>query len=218
MRGDWSIRATAVLLCLSILAIQTLPCYAEARDLPPKPRVAFIGMYFENVPENVRDSVIERLQRLLSTQEGLAFVPPEEVKNNITDTLLERAIRYADQEAFLEIASKLDLDYVYGGNLANQSRTPSRVLLVGELYRADRKLGILNRFEMATYLEHLGEDLATFQKEYVKTAVPAAPPKKTLWPWLVVAGVAIAGIIAMTLTSSRFGAEGQPGQTEPIKP
>ncbi len=213
-RYDKSMTIMVVLLSLSLLAIQTVPCLAEARDLPKKPRVAFVGIYFEKTPESVQKQFRERIETLLRSENNLTILSREEIAEKLDSEQIQQALQSGKSEDYRLLAEKLDADHVYGGNLANQSRDDTRVLLVGELIRYDRDQGLLNRFELAKYYGQIGPELRTFKKEYIQTIVPKIQEKKTLWPWLVLAGVMLAGLIAMSLTITKFGAEGNPGDVE----
>ncbi|MFQ5792803.1 MAG: hypothetical protein ACE5JI_20225 [Acidobacteriota bacterium] len=65
------------------------------------------------------------------------------------------------------------------------------------------------------YYENFGVELIRFEKEYVKTI--AATTRRRTWPWLVLAGVGVAGIVALTLASTTKSGEGKPPEP-PIKP
>ncbi len=217
MRYPASMRMMAGVLIVALLSLQTVPCLAEAKDRTPKTRAAFLGIYFENTPAYVQQWLTRRIDSMLAGETSIAYLPPDQVREKVSAEEIQQALQHPEKEAMLQLAERLQVDYLFAGNLANQSRNQDRVLLVGELYRLDRQAGLFNRFEVTRYREKMGEDLEKFQKEYVQT-IATQVQKKTLWPWLVVAGVALAGVIAMSLTSSRFNAEGQPKDTRPDKP
>ncbi|RMD96779.1 MAG: hypothetical protein D6814_10760 [Calditrichaeota bacterium] len=219
MQRSFSIMAMVYVLIFSILAIQTVPSLAETKDKPKKVTVAFLGIHYEKVPRDVRTRIDARIRDLLKNENGFNFIPPDAVQQKVGANALQKLLTNdADLSQYLTLAEQLDADYLFSGNLANQSRDPNRILLVGELHRADRKAGILNRFEVLKYYDQFGVELIKFQNEYIKTIVPVVQQKKTLWPWLVVAGVAVAGLISLTLSSSKAKSEGTPAGTEPVKP
>ncbi len=208
MRYPMPIRIMAVLLMTAFIFVQTASALAEAKDVKRKARIAFIGIYFEKTPEQTREQFSRRILTMLESEPAFEVIGPEAVQEQVAENLLQEALAGPSKELLFQIAGRLDVDYLYGGNLANQSRDQSRVLLVGELFRVDRKDRLYNRFEIARYTNELTDTMKKFQKEFINTVSAHYQAKKTVWPWLVVAGVTLAGLIAMSLTRSSANAEG----------
>ncbi|MDQ7051864.1 MAG: hypothetical protein Q9P14_02810 [candidate division KSB1 bacterium] len=208
MRYPTPMRVMSVLLIVALIGVQTVSAMAEAKDVKRKARVAFIGVYFEKTPERTQQRFSRRILSMLENVPAFDVINPDEVRQQVSSDLIDKALAGPSKELLFQIAGRLDVDYLYGGNLANQSRDESRVLLVGELFRVDRKDRLYNRFEIARYTSELTDTMKKFHKQFVKTVSVQYQAQKTVWPWLVLAGVAVAGLIAMSLTSSRSNAEG----------
>jgi hypothetical protein len=208
--------AIASLLIFSISYSQVVPAFG-ANDRK-KVQVAFVGIRFEDVPADVQKRVLERVTNVLSSESALRVVSPREAQKKLGAEKIAAVLDKPDSNSFQNLAEELQVDYIFAGDLANRSRDPNRVLLVGELNRFDRATGILNKFELVKYYDNLGVEMVKFREQYVKTIVPTISAKKTVWPWVILASVGVAGLIAMTLTTSKSGSEGEPPTGVPETP
>lgn len=176
---------------------------------------AFAGIHFENLAPDVQGRILDRMLEILEGQPSLEVVKPTEVEETIGKSELAAYLQRADSASFAALAHRLDVDYLYAGRLSNNARESDRILLVGYLFRFDRSTGLFHRFEVLKYYDTFGVELIRFEKEYVKTIV--AGTRKHTWPWLVLAGVGVAGIIALTLASTKKSGESKP-PPPPIRP
>ncbi len=204
-----SIKTTlAFLLIFALNNAQIVPCLAGEKNKSNKVKVAFLGIKFDDMPADVRDKVLQRVQELLEKESAFELTKPQEVEKKLGAEKLAQFFVQPDSAAFRALTEELQTDYLFAGSIANQSREPTRVLLVGELVRFDRATNILNKFEVLKYYDNFGVELLKFQEEFVKSIVPVNQGGKVL-PFIVLGGVTIAGIVALVLSTSRQGAEGE---------
>ncbi len=210
-----SIKATLVfLLVFALNYAQIAPGLAGANH--KKVRVAFVGIKFEEMPKDVQERILERVREAIESQAGLQFIKPAEAEKALGPEKIAAFFNQPDSAAFRALIDGLQADFLIAGRIANQSRDPKRILLVGEISRFDRATNLFHKFEILKYYDNFGVELVKFKQEYVETMNPTATSGKQKWVWLVLGGVTIAGIVAMTLSSIKAGAEGE-GSPAPIR-
>ncbi len=208
-----------VLIFFLIFALnhaQLAPCFAGEKS--KKVKVAFAGIKFDGVPNDVRGRVLDRVQELLEQESSFDLIKPAEMEKTLGAEKLARFLAQPDSAAFRALAAELQTDYVFAGRMANQSREANRVLLVGELVRFDRAANILNRFEVLKYYDNFGVELLEFREEFVKTIVPAGSGGSKKLPFIVLGGITVLGIVALVLSSGREGSQGEGGVPPPDTP
>ncbi len=178
-------------------------------------RVAFIGILFRDMPVDVQKRILRQMTEMLEEEPSLRVVKPAAVEKAVGKARVTQTLANPDSASFASLAEELGVDYVFAGDLANQARDSNRILLVGNLYRFDRAPGLFNRYEVLKYYDRFEVELLRFQQQYVKTL--AAFTRKHTWPWLVLAGVGVAGLVALTLVSTKRSGEGKP-PVPPIRP
>ncbi|MCI0690732.1 hypothetical protein L0337_01850 [candidate division KSB1 bacterium] len=199
------------LLIFALTYAQLAPGFAAEKSKSNKVKVAFVGIKFDDVPDEARDRVLERVQELLEKESSFQLAKPDELEKQLSKEKLADFFAQPDSAAFRTLADELQVDYLFAGRIANQSREANRVLLVGELVRFDRAAGILNKFEVLKYYDHIGVELLKFQEEFVKTIVPSNAGGNKALPFIVLGGVTLAGIVALVLSTSKSGSEGEGG-------
>lgn len=190
---------------------QIVPVFAGEKNKSAKVKVVFAGIKFDDMPADIRGRVLQRVQELLEKESSFELTKPEAVEKQLSAEKLAHFFSQPDSAAFRALAEELQVDYLFAGRIANQSREANRVLLVGELVRFDRAAGILNKFEVLKYYDHIGVELLKFQEEFVKTIVPSNQGGNKALPFIVLGGVTLAGIIALVLSTSKSGSEGEGG-------
>ncbi len=204
-----SIKTTLVfLLIFALNYAQLAPGFAGEKSKSKKVKVAFLGIKFDDMPDETRDRVLARVQELLEKESSFHLAQPGELEKQLGKEKLAGFFAQPDSAAFRTLAEELQVDYLFAGRLANQSREANRVLLVGELDRFDRAAGILNKFEVLKYYDNIGVELLKFQEEFVKTILPSNAGSNKALPFIVLGGVTLAGIVALVLSSSKSGSEG----------
>jgi len=203
-----SIKTTLVfLLIFALNYAQIVPGFANSRS--KKVSVAFIGIKFEDVAPELQARLLDKVTETIESNSSLQLIKPAAVAKAIGPEKIAQLLAQADSSSFRALAEQLQVNFLIAGRLANSSREPQRTLLVGELNRFDRATNMLHRFEVLKYDDNFGVELVKFKQEYVETMIPAESSEKKSLAWLVLAGVAVAGVVAMALTFSKAGAEGE---------
>jgi hypothetical protein len=205
----------AILLIFALNYAPLAPCFAGEKT--HKVKVAFAGVKCNDMPEEVRANVQARVLELLEQESAFDLLKPQEVEKKLGAEKLAAFLAQPDSAAFRALAAELQVDYVFAGSLANQSRD-QRVLLVGTLARYDRAADILNKFEILKYHDNLGVEILKFREEFVKTIVPTGAGKSKSLPFIVLGGITVAGIVALVLSSGREGSQGTGGAPPPDSP
>ena len=202
-------KTLAVLLIFAVGHAQVVPTFAGAKS--DKPRVAFVGISFQGVPEEIQAKIQGRLLETIQSGSTLEVMTPDNLQKKLGTGKIAEFFSTADSSAFRKLADELETDYVFAGRLEGQVRESDRLLLVGEFNRYDRASHLLHRFEVLKYYDNLGVELVKFKEEYAVTIAPQTGSQSKLAPWLVLGGVTVVGIVAMLLTFGRAGAEGDGG-------
>jgi hypothetical protein len=208
--------ALAAVLILSLNFVQLAPCFAGEKS--HKVPVAFVGMKFDGLDSDTKERVYERIRETMTGESALHLIDPEEVQRRLGAEQVAAFFAQPDSAAFRRLAEQLQVRFVIAGHIANQSQDPKRTLLVGELKRFDAATNLLHRFEVLKYYENFGVEVLKFEEEYVKTMRPNQEGGKSSWGWVVLAGIAVAGVIALTASFVKAGGEGEGGDGEPVKP
>lgn len=190
-------------LACSLIIGPAAPGFAKPKDVK-KVRIAFLPPSFENVDERTQENLLRRLHDIFKNEPTLQIINPEAFtpgyQNGFSSSL--------DSTAIFEYATDKQIDYVFRADFANQSRDDKRILLVGELQRYDLATKNIHSFEILKYYENIGIDLQHFRDEFVKTIILENSKRRNLLPVLVIGGVALAGILALTLSFTGVSATG----------
>lgn len=203
---------TVSLIC-SFLLYALAPALAGSKKLP----VALIAIRFENVPGGVRERIDDRLSSLLTSESAMDVTRQPGIDHTTTSELPNKDGMDGSLEELARFADKLEVEYIYGGHISNNSTDEDRVLLVGEFWRYDRATGLRHTFEILKYYENFGLELLRFRNEFVRTVVADRNTGPKILPFLVLAGVAIVGIATFAIVSTEGGTSGGGGQA-PVTP
>lgn len=191
-------------LIFSLLSLQITPALANGKKI----NVAFIGLRLEQMPKEVRERILERVEDLLNAQTSLQVKSPQKVEEVLGAETVAKLLKNPEQGDFVELASQLQVDYIYGGNVSNNAGEGEKILLVGELYRYDRVSNLRHKFEILKYYSNFGVELTKFKNEFVKPIVGEVKTGPKILPILVLGGVALAGILTFAFISAKGGAGG----------
>ncbi|MFQ5639116.1 MAG: hypothetical protein ACE5IR_14125 [bacterium] len=203
----------ACVVIFSVICAQIIPALADSK----KVRVAFAGVKFEDLPEDIEKRIFDRLKNQLS-RSSLELINPSDVQAAIGSEKMEAFFDKLDHASFSALAEKLQVDYVFAGHIGNNSRDPERILLVGDLFRYDRVSNLKHRFEILKYYDNIGVELLKFRQEFVRTIEPEEQVKSKFAPYLLLAGIAAVGIATFAFVKVSTKNEGQPGQRPPDTP
>jgi hypothetical protein len=216
MRCSLSKTALVFLLIFSISYSQIAPSFAGAKG--KKVQVAFIGVTCEDIPPDIQDRILERVTDILKEEPSLSLIEPEKVQQAIGGEKAAEFLSQPDSAAFVALAEQLQVDYVFAGVLSNNSRDPNKVLLVGQLNRFDAATKLIHRFEVLKYYDNFGVELVKFKQEFVKSIVPVGEAEKNRMALYVLGGVAVVGIVALTIAGFKGTKGGQRGDNTPTRP
>ena len=206
-------KAMTVSLICSFLLYALTPALAASKKLP----VALIAIQFDNISDEVRERIDDRLSNLLISESTMDVSKQTDIDNMITSELPNNGGMGDSLDKLARLADKLKVEHIYGGHLSNNSTDEDRVLLVGEFWRFDRATGLRHTFEVLKYYEDFGLELLRFRNEFVRTVVAERNTGPRILPLLVLAGVAVAGIATFAIVSSEGGTAGGGGQA-PVTP
>lgn len=208
--------ALVVIVILAFNFAQLAPSFADAKK--NKVPVAFVGLKFADLDSDTQQRVYERIYETMKNESALQLLEPEEVRQRLGAERIAAFFAQPDSAAFRALAEELHVRFIIAGSLANQSRDPKRTLLVGELQRFDAATNLLHRFEVLKYYENFGVEVLKFKEEYVKTMLPNSEGGSS-WGWLVLAGIAVAGVIALTASFVKAGGSSEgDGGGDPTTP
>jgi hypothetical protein len=196
MRSSSLKTAVVFLLAFSIAYTQVVQSFAGSKE--KKVKVAFVGIKFEGIENDVQTRILEKVTRILASQWSLQLLKPEEVQAAVGAEKVAEILNTQDKASFVALAEELGVEYVFAGILANNSRDPNRILLDGEIKRFHRATQGILSFEVLTYYENLEIELWNFKKDYLDTIVATkeAGKSREIWPLVILGGLAVAGIVA----------------------
>lgn len=196
MRSSSLKTALVFLLTFSIAYTQVVQSFAGSKE--KKVKVAFVGIKFEEIQNDVQTQILEKVTGILASELSLQILKPEEVQGIVGSEKVAEILNIQDKASFVTLAEELGVDYIFAGMLANNSRDPNRILLDGEIKRFHRATQGILRFEVLTYYENFEIELWNFKKNYLDTIVATKETDKSkeIWPLVVLGGLAVAGIIA----------------------
>lgn len=197
--------ALVFILIFSLTLSQIVPSLADSKN--NKLHVAFIGIKFENVPKDIQDLLVARINAMLETQKSIVLTKPEGARTAFGRKRITELIEFQDVESVLEFAEQYQFDHVFSGYLTNPSSDNDRLFLVGELNRYDLFAGHINRYKINQQYDKIGNELDQFNEQYVKTLISLKDSGRSLWSVLLVGGLVVAGVLTFRLALGSVGGE-----------
>jgi hypothetical protein len=201
--------ALAIGLMFALLHAQIAPGFARGK--PKKPVVAFAGIRFQGLTTEQQNKLLGRVLEIMESESALQLIKPQEARKTLGAEKVAAFLEVQDSSSYRALAGELQADHVFAGRIDGQTRESNRTLLVGELRRFDAKTNFLHTFEILKYEDNIGVEMVKFEAEYVKTLVQTSEGRGKIGPWLVLGGVTLIGLLAMTLAFTNAGGEGSGG-------
>jgi len=198
--------ALAIVLVFALLHAQIATAFAGGKS--KKLVVAFVGIRFQGLSAEQQNKLLARVLEIVESESALQLIKPRDVLKSLGAEQVAAFLNEQDSSSYRAIANELQADHVFAGRIDGQVRDANRTLLVGELRRFDAGTNFLHTFEILKYEDNLGVEMVKFEEEYVKTLVQSAEARSKIGPWLVLGGVTLVGLLAMTLAFTRAGGEG----------
>ena len=184
-----------------LLLIFTTTLYSvfpvQAKDEPKEIRVAFLGLKLENLPKEIREVVLWRMNAILETESSILLTKPEAVQLQFGQELIADLVELQQPESFLAFAGKNAFDFVFSGVLTNDSRDENEIFLSGELHRYDVASQHTNRYLINNSMAEFGNELVAFKDKYVRTISKGTHSSVNPLTILLAGGITIAAIFLM---------------------
>jgi hypothetical protein len=170
-------------------------------------RVAFVGIKFENLPQDIQHTISWRMAQLLETQDAFLLSKPEDLQIQNGQTRIAELVGNQDAASFFEFARQFQFDYIFSGALANRSSDAYGILLVGNLHRYDLATGQVNSYSLNVEYDQLGNELLKFKQAYIDL-LPNAKAGQKIWSKLFIGGIIVgAAVLVRYLAGSAKGGE-----------
>lgn len=206
-----------IFLCLCLFGVQVLPGYASYLSQNVT-RVAFLGLHFEDVEPPQQENILSRISVLIDTEPRLYSMPRNQIEQELDEELLNRIRQQLQKEDLREAAQQLGVDYVFAGNIQNQSRSRDVTALTGEMVRFDVATDNMYSLQIKSFFEDFNSELVRINNQLVRTIVPEQKEgffKRYLPGILIVAATALA--IGVLLGGTKGQSSGSdPGPTPPF--
>src|SRR5574341_834750 len=112
-----SIKTTlAFLLIFALNNAQIVPCLTGEKNKSNRVKVAFLGIKFDDMPADVRDKVLQRVQELLEKESAFELTKPQEVEKKLGAEKLAQFFDQPDSVAFRALTKELQTDYLFAGS------------------------------------------------------------------------------------------------------
>lgn len=196
-----------VFLCASMNLMYAAP--VAVRTEKPTVKVAFIGIHFEGLEEKVREKIANDFLTMLQLESQLDVKTPSEVEQMLGTERATRLLHELPKDSLLRLGSVLGVDYVFAAKLANESKDSGRIIIVGSFNRYDCLTGASYSYSILRFYQDFREDMKVIKEQFVLTAVPRKESVFTKWPFLVVAGLTLAGIFLLFFSKGKTTGEGQ---------
>ncbi|MFQ5629710.1 MAG: hypothetical protein ACE5I1_13175 [bacterium] len=208
MRSISTNSAMAFLLIFSLLHLQIGSARA-GRKLNDKSRAVFLGIQFENVPQDIQETLTFRLTEILEFQKQFTLIIPEAAHREYGYGAIVNLLSSQNKDAIISFAKKNRLDFVYSGVLANNSSNDRNIVLSGELNRYDAASGEVHQHRIHTAYSDIGNELLNFSDLYVQN-LPAQKSKSNILGSLILGGLVLIGVLAISLAlGGSGGGEGE---------
>jgi hypothetical protein len=206
-----------IFLCLCLFGVQVLPGYASYLSQDTT-RVAFLGVHFKDVEPEQQENIEARISVLIDTEPRLYSVPQKQIEQEVDAALLKRIREELHKEDLRKAAQQLGVDFVFAGNIENQSKNQEVAALTGEMVRYDTATDNMYTLQLKSFFEDFNRDLVRINNQLVRTIVPEKKKgffKRYLPGILIVAATALAlGVLLGGTKGQSSGSD--PGPTPPF--
>lgn len=199
----------SIILCISILGATSVPSFGALHTMDTQKiiRVAFLGMHFEGIENDIQEAITQRTSAVLKADGKVYYKSETEIDNALDDELKQRILLSPIKEDLKEAAEKLYTDYIYVGFLQNQSNNASETILNGYIIRYDVASDIMYTLEIKSFYESYAQELEKLDEQLVQTITPK---KKKGFLARHLPGVIIVGA---TIVAAVFLLKGTKGQS-----
>lgn len=171
-------------------------------------RVALVGVRCTDLKPAEEAKIVNDLLNLLQLEPSLVVVTPDESVRILGSATIDSLILLHSIPLLDQASQTLGVEYLFFGDIRNESRDRSRTLLAGRYYRFDRVTSALFSIEILKYYESFHEELITIRREFVETILPREGSILLSWPVLLLFGITVVGMMALILKPGKASLEG----------
>ncbi|MEP1152670.1 MAG: hypothetical protein JXR20_09150 [Balneola sp.] len=210
-------RVVSVLLSICILGTTTVSGFGafEIKKQQEVVRVAYIGIEFEGVSNDIQDNINKKVSSILKAEGAFFYKSKENIEEVVDQNLRKRLSMAPVKEDLQKIGNELYVDHLFLGFLENQSNTDNSIILNGYIIRYDVASDILYTLDIKSFYEELNEELEKFDEQLVQTI---KPKKKKGFiarhlPGIIMIGITIvASVLLLGSTGGQGSANGGGGR------
>lgn len=203
----------AVLLIFALLHVQSGSIKAAPKR-DGQVRAIFLGIKFENLPQDVQETLSFRISEILEYQKQFSLTKSDAARNEYGYNTIVNLVENQNSEAILAFAKDHQFDFVYSGALKNASSSEGMIQLSGELIRYDVVNNQEHRYTIDSDYAQIGNSLLDFSDKYVQT-LPEVKRKSNILGSLLIGGLILVGVAAISLAIGRAGGGGEGGGERP---
>lgn len=209
--------AISFVLSFCLFSLQVLPGYFSyfAKN---EVRVAYIGTHFQDIEQDHQQSIDARISSLIERQDGFSYITREEIENRLDVSLINEIKRNLKKEDFLKAAKLLNVDYVFAGNMENQSKNRETSALVGNIARYDLPSDNFYNLKIQSFFEDFNQELIKINNQLVQTIVPEQKKSffKRYLPGFIIAAATVLAIGLLLGNTDGQGSGGNGGPKSPF--
>lgn len=209
----------SIVINICILGMQLTPGYSTSiANNKQSARVAYLGFHFDGIDKDKQSRINAQVLSLLNKEEQLYILSEKEVESRLDTDLLSRIQEKSNQEDLNYAAEILNVEYVFAGNLQNQSNSEDITVLVGSLVRYDKATDQQYELNIESFYNRFIEDLARIDQQLVQTILPER--KKSFFarhlPGILIAAATIVAAAILLGNTGGQGSGGSGGQSPPF--
>lgn len=213
-------RVVSTLLSICILGTTTVSSFGAFKVNKPQEvvRVAFIGIEFEGVSNDIQDDINKRVSSILKAEGTLFYKSEENVKTAVDQDLRKRMSMAPVKMDLKKIANDLFVDHVFVGFLENQSNTDNSTILNGYIVRYDVSSDILYTLDIKSFYENLNEEMVKFNEQLVQTILPKKKKGfiSRYLPGIIMIGITIVASVLLLRSTGGQGSGNGGGGRVPV--
>ena len=193
-------------LIIALILMVVAPGRAVAQE--KQVRVGFLGVRFEGLPEKVQDKIQNDFLAMLEIEPTFKVHTPSDLKTLLGEERVDRLLNGLQEDSLVYLCSLLNLDYLFGSKIHNQSKDSNQIILVGSFNRFDRSTSAAYSYEIKRFYNDFPEELRTIKEQFILTIIPRSESIFSKWPFILVAGLAVVGMFLLFFTKTSAGEEG----------